>query len=548
MSTLLPLDSHVPKPLKIVSGVCLTIALLTILMVAFIQPPSKSNAQTLLLDIARQAPQSNVSVIVQKNVQGDLSVEQEIAKLGGTVTRDLHIINAFAADLPAGQAAFLSTNPAVRWISLDAPVEKSLVSNLICPDCTGTALLQNAYDYSTNANKVWNNNTNTGAWLQGQGVGVAVVDSGINNNADLNVKNSLTQSRLVVQARVNKNATSTTDNFGHGTLVSGVIAGNGSLSVGSYIGIAPQANIIGVKVADDNGMANESDVVAGLQWVNDNRSTYNIKVVNLSMNSTQAQSYLVDPLDAAAEILWFNKVTVVVSAGNNGANGAPAVFAPANDPFVITVGATNTYSTATPTDDTVAPFSAYGKDETGNIKPDLVAPGIGIVSTKPGISAKLVVAHWGFVLSANLNYMTVAGTSFAAPQVAAAAALLLQSEPNLTPDQVKYRLKATALQNTARGNWDTRQKWTSYNQIAAGAGYLDIQAAVTQKNITGSANQGIAVSHLLYSGNSPVNWSSVNWSSVNWSSVNWSSVNWSSVNWSSVNWSSVNWSGDYWGS
>jgi serine protease AprX len=129
----------------------------------------------------------------------------------------------------------------------------------------------------------------------------------------------------------------------------------------------------------------------------------------------------------------------------------------------------------------------------------------------------------------------------------AAAALLLQSEPNLTPDQVKYRLKATALTNKPQGNWDTRKGLAAYNPATMGSGYLDIYAAITQKNITGSANQGIPISKLLWSGTSPVNWSSVNWSSVNWSSVNWSSVNWSSVNWSSVNWSSVNWSGDYWG-
>lgn len=535
-----------PKPMKLLGVLSVTIALLVILTAAFVQPGLKQNAQPLLLDIARQTPDKNVSVIVQKTVKDDTAIEQAITKLGGTITKDLHIINAFAAELPAKQAAFLSSNPGVRWISYDAPVEKSgLLGGLLCGDCADTLLLQNVYDYSVNANKVWNNSADTAAWLQGQGVGVAVVDSGVTANADLKVKSSLFKSRLVAQVSVNNNTTTASDNFGHGTLVSGIIAGNGSLSLGSYIGIAPQANIIGVKVSDDEGLATESDVVSGLQWVNDNRDKYNIKVVNLSMNSTQAQSYMVDPLDAASEILWFNKVTVVVSAGNNGNNGSPAVFAPANDPFVITVGAANTANTRSVNDDTLAPFSAYGKDETGSVKPDIVAPGINLVSTKPGLYVKLALDHPEFVL--DLNYMRVAGTSFAAPQVAAAAALLLQSEPNLTPDQVKYRLKATALTNKPQGKWDTRKGLAAYNPATMGGGYLDIYAAVTQKQITGSANQGIPVSKLLWSGNSPVNWSSVNWSSVNWSSVNWSSVNWSSVNWSSVNWSSVNWSGDYWG-
>jgi serine protease AprX len=510
--------------------------LLVFLTAAFGQPLLTQNAQPLLLDLARQNPDNIVSVIVQKNLKGDTAVEREITKLGGIITKDLHIINAFAAELPAKQAALLSTNPGVRWVSYDAPVEKSsLLGGLLCGDCTSPLLLQNVYDYSVNANKVWNNSSDTAAWLQGQGVGIAVVDSGVTANADLNGKSLLSKSRLVAQVKVNNKAATASDRFGHGTLVSGIIAGNGNLSLGSYIGIAPQANIIGVKVSDDNGAANESDVVSGLQWVNDNKDKYNIRVVNLSMNSTQAQSYQVDPLDAACEILWFNKVTVVVSAGNNGNDGSPAVFAPANDPFVITVGAANTANTRSPNDDTLAPFSAYGKDETGSVKPDIVAPGFNLVSTKPGLYVKLALDHPEFVL--DLNYMRVAGTSFAAPQVAAAAALLLQSEPNLTPDQVKYRLKATALTGKSQGKWDTRKVWSAYDPDTMGAGYLDIYAAVTQKNITGSANQGIPVSKLLWSGNSPVNWSSVNWSSVNWSSVNWSSVNWSSVNWS----------GDYWG-
>ena len=519
-----------------------TITLLVLLSAAFVPPALQQNAQPFLLNLARQNPDNNVSIIVQKNIKNDMSVEKEITKLGGVVTKDLHIINAFAAELPAKQAVFLSANPAVRWISLDAPVEKSLLGSLLCTDCVNSTFLQNDYDYSVNATKVWNNSSNSGAWLQGQGIGIAVVDSGVTANADLSVKNSFTKSRLVAQVKVNSKASNASDGFGHGTLVSGVIAGNGMLSLGGYIGIAPQANIIGVKVADDLGQATESDVVSGLQWVNDNKDNYNIKVVNLSMNSTQAQSYQVDPLDAAVEILWFNKIVVVVSAGNN-SNGE--VYAPANDPFVITVGAANTAYTRSVNDDTIAPFSAYGKDETGQVKPDIVAPGINLVSTKPGFSTKLALDHPEFVL--NLNYMRVAGTSFAAPQVAAAAALLLQSEPDLTPDQVKYRLKATALSGKAQGSWDKRAAWPGYDAATAGAGYLDIYAAVTQKQITGSANENIPISKLLWSGDSPVNWSSVNWSSVNWSSVNWSSVNWSSVNWSSVNWSSVNWSGDYWG-
>ena len=143
------------------------------------------------------------------------------------------------------------------------------------------------------------------------------------------------------------------DGFGHGQHVAGIIGGNGRHLGGAYIGVAPKVNLINVKVSDDNGAANASNVVAGLQWVNDNRAVYNIKVVNLSLNSSVAESYHTNPLNAAVEVLWFNKITVVVSVGNIGKN---ALFPPANDPFVITVGATDDRGTLFTSDDTLASF------------------------------------------------------------------------------------------------------------------------------------------------------------------------------------------------
>src|ERR1043166_457832 len=128
----------------------------------------------------------------------------------------------------------------------------------------------------------------------------------------------------------------------------------------------------------------------------------------------------------------------------------------------------------------------------------------------------------------------MSGTSVSAPMVSGAVAILLQDEPSLSPDQVKYRLIETANKN-----------WAGYDPSSAGAGYLDIYSAV-YSTTTGSANTGIAASQLLSTGSDQIAWNSLNWNSVNWNSVNWKSVNWNSVNWNSVNWNSVNWNSDYW--
>ena len=236
------------------------------------------------------------------------------------------------------------------------------------------------------------------------------------------------------------------------------------------------------------------------------------------------QSYHTSPLDAAAEILWFNGIVVVASAGNEGPGAIDN--APANDPFIITVGATDEQQTTDPSDDMVAPYSAYGVTMDGFIKPDIVAPGQNIVSVLSG-NSDLGYEHPDRVV-VNGDYFRLSGTSMSAPMVAGAVALLLQDEPDLTPDQVKYRLTHTG--PTIKGSDGDPNSYP----------YLDVYAAVTDTT-TESANTGIEASQLLWTGDEPLNWDSVNWNSVNWNSVNWNSVNWNSVNWNSVNWNSVAW-------
>ncbi len=396
----------------------------------------------------------------------------------------------------------------------------------VCPNCVDASRLVGAGIQSVGADRIWNESP----YRQGQGVAVAVVDSGIAWHDDLWSQNW--DARIV--AGVNFADEWYVDDLnGHGTHVAGLVAGDGYLSDGAYMGVAPQVNLVDVKVLNDAGMGYLSDVVAGLQWVNDNKSLYNIRVVNLSMNSTVQDTYHQSPLDAALEILWFNGVVVVVSAGNNGSNASATrgvLFSPANDPFVISVGAANDRGTTSLADDKLATFSAYGT-VAGQAKPDLVAPGYNRVSLLASEDSNLAAGHplnkvagW-----AGYSYFKMSGTSMAAPMVAGAAALLLEDEPTLTPDQVKYRLIATA-----------NKAWGGYNPALGGAPYLDVYAAV-QGTTTQSSNSGLQASQMLWSGAQPITWGSVNWNSVNWNSVNWNSVNWNSVNWNSVNWNSESW-------
>jgi serine protease AprX len=449
-----------------------------------------------------------VRIIVQKSSQTN-QVEQYIEKLGGKVTKDLSIINAVAAEIPSGQLATLRQYPGVRWVSLDSPIVSSKKPD---KDSDPTPLPENYYLDTLGVRQVWD------MGYQGEGVTVAVIDSGIFLDRDFSFNPGKSKTRILVQMSFNSGKV--VDKFGHGTHVAGIIGGTGEASDGLYAGIAPLVNFVNLKIMNDEGMAYESDTVEAMQWIFDNKETYNIRVVNLSIQSTVEQSYHSSPLAAAAEILWFNGVVVVTTAGNWVDGFNPIQAPPANDPFLITVGAVDENDTSDRQDDFLASFSAYGLTQDCCFKPELVAPGQDIISVLS------LSSEWRFEYPERVimdtEYFRLSGTSMSAPMVSGAIALLLQAEPELTPDQVKYRLIH------------------STDDQIGGSAYLDIFAALTTST-TESANTGLEASQLLWTGEDPVQWDSVNWGSVNWGSVNWGSVNWGSVNWGSVNWGSLYW-------
>jgi serine protease AprX len=363
------------------------------------------------------------------------------------------------------------------------------------------------------------------------------------------------------------------DRYGHGTHMSGIIAGTGAGSDGQWAGVAPGANLVSVKVAGPDGSTDVSVVIAGLQWVVANRSTYNIRVLNLAFGTDSDQSYSIDPLDYAVEQAWFSGILVVASAGNRGP-GYNTINKPGDDPFVLTVGAADNHGTSDRSSTTVATFSSWGSPD-GFTKPDIVAPGITVVSLRdPGSTIDTLYPD----ARIGDSYFKGTGTSQAAAIVSGVAALMFQANPWLTPDLAKGVLLKTAYRNGNYGH-------------GAGAGLVDagsaLQAARNPNGVT-LANQDLVPSTGTGSleasrGSFHVDadidgdgipdkvigeidalghpWPAMSWSAYawytspwsqltavtpGWSAVSWSALSWSGTTWSAASWSAVSWSADVW--
>jgi serine protease AprX len=480
-----------------------------------------------LIQMVAEDPGQTFRVIVQTGGES-YPAEHFVEKMGGRVLKDLPLISAFAAEVPGAAVPSLAEMTAVNWVSLDAPVKPS--AKPIKDPKTSLELLPENYFLDTlNVRQLWD------LGYLGEEVGVAVIDSGIFTDRDFTITPKKPHTRIKVMKSFNSESSS--DHFGHGTHVAGIIGGHGGASDGKYSGIAPKVNLVNLKISNEQGLAYESDTVDAMQWVFDHKDEYNIRVLNLSIQSTIPQSYHESALNAAAEILWFNGVVVVAAAGNwDDDDEFKAIeAAPGNDPFIITVGATDENNTSSRTDDFITSFTPLGQTIEGYSKPEIFAPGVDIVSVL-SYGSDWFFEHPDRVVMDG-EYFRLSGTSMAAPMVTGAAALLLQAEPNLTPDQVKYRLIQTA---GIVGSWP----------------YLDVYAALTTRT-SEAANQSI-VPHMLLAkmaliaywssqnGEEEIDWEQVNWDAVNWNAVNWNAVNWNAVNWNAVNWNAVNWNAVNW--
>jgi serine protease AprX len=482
-----------------------------------------------LMTEAQAHPKQVFSVIVQgsrgtKSSAVAQSVNNSTAARPGKakgVRKAFTSVNGVSAQLTGAQIVDLAKRPGILAITLDSKIRLSA---------------QYTNDQS------WVDSAGVSDFYVGQALAplnvpaIAVVDGGVQAG------------RLDFGGRVVKSVTMTNllpnspgDGRGHGTFVAGIAAG----SKAGYAGAAPTAPIVSIDVMDDNGMAMTSDVIAAADWILANKKTYNIRVANLSLQSTVAGSFMYDPLNKAVEKLWFSGVVVVAAAGNYGDNGNPTTvaYAPGNDPFIISVGASDTNGTGyTSADDTVAPWSAYGYTLDGFAKPDIGAPGRQLVGPVPATATMPLEAPARVTAP---GYMWMSGTSFSAPVVSGAAALILAKNPSWTPDKVKGALMVSA-RATAAG-------------MALGVGEVNAKGAFDVTNppnpnlglnayVGSDGTGGLVFDSASWANSATANasWNQASWNQASWNQASWANASWNQASWASASWAQASWASASW--
>jgi serine protease AprX len=488
------------------------------------------------------AASETVKVIVQYKQVPRSEQEQRVQRLGARLNHRLGVVKGIALTIPVRALLALEADPEILSVSVDHPIKG----------------LDETTDAATNVPSAWN------AGYNGAGIGVAVIDSGINDSHPDLWDSTESYSRVVYHQDFTGTSTSNWsgakyDLYGHGTHVAGIIGGNGYLSSGNYSGVAPGVNLVDLRALDLNGVGSDSTVIAAIQQAIALQNTYNIQVINLSLGRGIAVSYTQDPLCQAVESAWQAGIVVVVAAGNYGrlsvygSDGYGTITAPGNDPFVITVGAMNSNGSSSQSAETMTSYSSKGPTTYDHVvKPDIMAPGNDIVSlAAPG--ATLEALYPVALVTGNNgkpDYFTLSGTSMATPVVSGAVALLLQQNGNLTPDQVKALLMQTTYgafpTSTVVSVPSLDETFTEYYDLfSVGSGLLNVQSALSANNFA-PANVGAALSpSVVYNpksgnvsvanGNGSVAPRSVVWGSSRWwaFSAIWGDINGSSVVWGS---------------
>ena len=488
-----------------------------------------------------------------------------VETVGGEVTIELPIVEGVAADVPAGRLAALDALPGVE-VSDNAPVQVQGKPSKPPkppkdpppppppppPDPTP------AFVTAVGGKTLWD------AGFTGTGITVAVIDTGI---AEV-VPDLADRVKDGIDFSGENNPK--LDSFGHGTFVAGLIAGDGTDT--SHDGVAPGASVLPIKIAGQDGSSDVAHVLAALQWAVSFKDEHGIRIINLSLGTDSTQPYRRSPLNYAVEKAWDAGIVVVVSASNRGLDGRGTVTKPADDPLVITVGATDDRRTGTPTDDVMAGFSGMGPTKAdGLTKPDVVAPGKSVVSLRaPG--SKIDTEYPSSRVPSgqdDADYFIGSGTSFSSAITAGGIALLLQHRPALTPNQVKALVMENALKgpskdanvsgagrlNVAAAAFDTTIGQANRNvPRSLGTGSLQADRGSLQTEFVNELNVPTLLTGLLTPQGTPFNqtqflttaWTGTNWYTSQWAGTNWYGTNWYGTNWYGTNWYSTNWYGATW--
>ena len=487
--------------------------------------------------------------------------EELVEQLGGEVKIQLGIINGFSAVIPESAFVELAAHSEVDSVIPDTRV---LLAGWEVSDRSDDGAMHRINANVIQSTRYWKNG------YTGAGIGVAIIDSGVApvdgltapgkvvNGADLSFDSQFDNLRYL-------------DLYGHGTHLAGIIAGRDDAAPTipkirdlqtNFVGVAPGALILNVKVADGNGAVDVSQVIAAIDWVVQHRNDrgMNIRVLNLAFGTDGIQDYLLDPLAYAVEVAWRRGIVVVVAAGNDGDRSR--LRNPAYDPFVIAVGADDAQGTYDPEDDIIIPSSSCGS---ATRPVDLVAPGQSVISLRvPGAYSD--VNYPG--ASVGDRFFRGTGTSQAAAVVSGAVALVLDQRPDLTPDQVKALLKSTArpipgASEACQGAGvidlkaafkaptpEAVQTWapsTGLGSLEAARGSYHVEqdgvALVGEQDIFGGTWDGASWSGASWSGAS---WSGGEWNGASWSGASWSGASWSGASWSGASWSGASWSGASW--
>ena len=503
-----------------------------------------------------------VSVIVRELPGAGTLPEQVVDSLGGEVGRHIGILRGFVAEVPSAGLPTLRSLPGVHSVTPDGRVT-------LQSDLDGDGPITYA-PQPARASAFWSHG------YTGKGVDVALIDSGlvpvetlatpgkVINGPDLSFESQSRDLRYL-------------DTFGHGTHMGGLIAGgrmrlastDGSSDSVFNVGIAPEARLVSLKVADVNGVTDVSQVIAAIDWVVQHRTDngMNIRVLNLSFGTDGTQDYKLDPLSYAVEVAWRKGIVVVVSGGNTGF-GTTKLNNPAYNPYVIAVGALDTKGNSVGPDDTVASFSSCGN---ASRRPDLVAPGTSVMGLRdPG--SKLDVQYPGARINDKL--FKGSGTSQAAAVVSGSAALILSQRPTATPDQVKALLTSTAspvpladpnCQGSGALNLRAARDAptplavqafppsTGLGTLEGARGSVHITDGTTElrgeQDIFGASWNAPTWAAQSLAGTSWVGgtWNGNQWTDNSWTGMSWSGMSWGGMSWGGMSWGGMAWGGMAWG-